>query len=207
MWWSRVFWRASLAMDPASRKLVQFGMIGLVVAAVLVAGFELKPAGILPVNGKLVVEITDAPPEISVPACGGREVTSLNVTIDSVKVHRAGAFNVTGEWVEVVSTARTIEFMQVKNTTELLGSVSLSEGTITSIRLHVTQAVARIGNSEHADNLWVPGGELKIPLESSLMVRSGLTTTIVLQPRVVSQGNAECKLTPVLAVKEVRGPR
>ena len=198
-------------MDPASGKLLQFGLIGLVVAAALVAGFELKPAGILPVNGTFIIEITNVAPDISAPgfACGDCEVTSLNVTVDSVKIHRAGAFNITGEWVEIVSTARTIDIMRVKNAAELLGSVSLSEGTITSVRLHLTQAVARIAKFEQPNTLIVPSDELKISLHSSAVVRSGMTTTIVVdfQPHVVCQGNGECRLTPVLAVKEIRGPR
>ena len=198
-------------MDPAFRRLLLFGLVGLVVASTLIAGFELRPAGIFPVNGQLVVEITDAPPGsgVSDRPCGDCGVTSLNVTIDSIRIHRTGALNLTGEWVEVLNSTqptRTFDITLLKNMTEVLGTISVPQSMITSVRLHVTSATAKLTGSGDLVSLEVPSGELKMAL-GSVQVRAGTTTTMVIdfQPHVVCQGNDRCKLTPVLALKSARG--
>lgn len=197
-------------MDPASSKLLQFGLIGLVMAGALVTAFEFRPAAIFPVNGTLVVEITDAPLDFASPdsSCGDCDVTSLNVTIDSVRVHRTGTLNLTGEWIEVLDGTRTLDMILLQNATQILGSVSVPQSMITSIRLHVTSAVAKLSGSGRVVSLEVPSDELRMALRSVVQVRGGMRTTIVVdfQPHVVCQGNGLCRLTPVLGLKTVRGP-
>lgn len=195
-------------MDPASRRLLEFGLIGLVLAGVLALGVESKPANILPVNGTLIVEITDAPLEghQGFP-CGDCIVTSVNVTIDSVKVHRAGVLDLGGESIEVLKTSVTLDLLKVTGPTQL-GSLNIHEGRITFVRLHVVKASATLMERQGIVILAVPSGDLKVNFQSFATVKAGLTTSIVIdfQPHVVCQGNDDCRLTPVLALKKVRGP-
>lgn len=197
-----------LIMDPASRKLFQFGIIGLVMASAVVAGFELRPVGVFSAYGTLVLEISSAPPDISSPpsVCKSCEVESLTVTVESVWAHRTGILNTEGEWVQVLST-KTFDLTHMVNVNELLGSSSIPPGEITQVRMNVTQAVARFSESSDPVTLDIPSGNLKINLQSAL-VKAGMTTTIVLEinPHIVCQGNEQCKLTPVLRVARVTGP-
>ncbi len=199
----------SLPLDPASRKLLELGLIGLILAGALILGLEYKPANIFPANGTLIVEITDSPPDIppGMP-CGDCVVTSVNVTIDSIKVHRVGVLNVAGESIEVLKTTTTLDLLKVRDSTQILGSLSVHEGQITIVQLHVVGARAAL-MGRGVVVLAVPSGELKVNLQSFATVKGGLTTSIVIdfQPHVACQGNGDCKLTPVLALKEVQGPR
>ena len=200
----------NLRLDPAFRKLLRFGILGLVIAGALVVGVELRPANIIPVNGTLVVEIVDAPlAELaSSTACGDCSVSSLNVTIDSVQVHREGALNLDGEWMEVLHDTTTIDIVQLKNMTEILGSATIPESMISSVRLHVSSASAKLSGSGTLVTLIIPSDELRIPLQSLVKVKGGLTTTMVIdfQPHVVCQGNGQCRLTPILVLKNIKGP-
>ncbi len=197
-------------LDPASSKLLQFGLIGLVMAGALVTAFEFRPAAIFPVNGTLVVKITDVPLDFASPdsLCGDCDVTSLNVTIDSVRVHRTGALNLTGEWIEVLSGTRTLDIILLQDATQVLGSVGVPQSMITSVRLHVASAVAKLSGSGQVVSLEVPSDELKMALGSIVQVKGGMTTVIVIdfQPHVVCQGNSQCRLTPVLGLKSAKGP-
>lgn len=208
MWERRVLRGVRLVLDPASRKLLEFGLIGLVLAGALALGVESKPANILPVNGTLIVEITDAPfgNNQGFP-CGDCVVTSVNVTIGSVKVHRAGVLDVGGESIEVLKTSVTLDLLKVTSPTQL-GSLNVHEGQITFVRLHVVEAKAMLMGRPRVVVLAVPSGDLKVNFQSFATVKAGLTTSIVIdfQPHVVCQRNDDCRLTPVLAVKEVRGP-
>lgn len=196
-------------MDPASRKLLEFGLIGLFIAGALALGLEYKPTNIFPTSGTLIVEITDTP--FGIPSgfpCGDCVATSVNVTIDSVKVHRAGVLNMAGETIEVLKTSTTLDLLKVTNTTQILGSLSVHEGQITSVQLHVVEAKAKL-MGRGVVVLAVPSGDLKVNFQSFASVKGGLTTSMVIdfQPHVACQGNEDCKLTPVLALKEVRGPQ
>ena len=198
-----------MVFEHSSRKLVWSALVGLLLAGAVAVGFELRPASIFPVNGTLVLEVADLPIEAAQGfACGKCEVTSLNVTVDSVRVHTSGALNLTSEWVEVLNSSQTFDIVKLTNTTQLLGSTSIPQTIITQIRLHITSAMAALSDTGQIIELTVPSGELKVNL-GSLEVRAGMTTTVVIdfQPHVVCQGNGECKLTPVLGIKEVTGPQ
>ena len=196
-------------MDPASSKVLQFGLIGLVIAGALAVTFEFRPMTIFPANGTLVVEITDVPPDLVSPdfPCGECDVTSLNVTISSVRVDRKGALNLVGEWIEILDGTRTLDIILLRDATQVLGSASVPQSMITSVRLHVTSAVAKLSGSGQVVSLEVPSEELRMALRS-VQVRVGMTTTIAIdfQPHVVCQGNGQCRLAPVLGLKSAKGP-
>ncbi len=188
-------------MDPASRKMVQFSLLGLVIAGAMIVGLQLRPASILPVNGTVNIQLAATDPIVSGGGSSCRidcNFTSLMVTVDSIKVHRTGALNFTAEWIVVVSSTKTIDLLQVKNIPQLLGSASVPEGMITQIRMNVTEATGTLASGKTV-SLIVPSGELKLNLQP-LTVTEGTTTsvTIEVEPHIVHTGNDQWKLTPVL---------
>ncbi len=200
----------SLVLDPASKKLVELGLIGLVIAGALLTGIELRPSTIFPNEGTLLLQITDAPSEVgSGNVCHDCAVTSLNVTVDSIMVHREGALNLTGGWIEGLHGPKTFDLSRLRGTTQILASASLPQGTINLIRLHVTVAVANLSLTRQIVMLDLPSDKLDVPL-GSVTVKGGLTTTVILDfPHTIDCGvDGRCILTPpVVHVKSVIGPK
>ncbi len=118
-------------------------------------------------------------------------LTSLVVNISAVRVHRSGALNLTGEWITLNDTPRTLDIFQLNSVTQL-SSRSMPEGTINVVRIDVTSATA---NGESI-NLTVPSNHLQA--EPSAQVTPGMTTKIVVVPHVVCAGNGKFLLTPEL---------
>ena len=180
-----------------------FGLLGLVIAGALIAAVQFRPASILPANGTLLVQLSATSADVAGTGrgcTGDCNFTSLLVTFDSVTVHRSGALNLTGDWITVVNTTKTIDITQLTNTAQIFGPASAPEGTITQIRMHVTKATGTLKNGQSV-SLTVPSDELKLNIDST--IRSGTTTSINIQiePHVVHQGNGEWKMTPVLRLK------
>ena len=187
-------------LHPVTRKLVEYGFVGLAIATAIIVGVQLKPASILPSNGTLQVRITDDPLTISCrhpPA--NVTLTSLTVTISSIEAHRVGALSITGDWVLVSSGTKPIDILQLGSLTPLIGSTSVPESTITSLRLNVSSVAATTSSGAHP-TLILSSDKLEVPLGSNGEVRTGMTTSIVIdfQPHVVCEGNPTLRLTPVL---------
>ncbi len=67
------------------------------------------------------------------------------MNISSVRVHRTGALNLTGEWITLNDTPRTLDIFQLNSITQL-SSRSLPEGTINIVRIDVASATASSDN-------------------------------------------------------------
>ena len=193
-------------MNPAAKKLFEYGIVGFVIATVLVAGLQIRPSSILPSTGSLQVEISSDPSTVS----GGHNVkvtvTSLNVTISSVSIHRTGAFNLTGDWINVTSFPKSIDLAKLTTTTSLLGSITLPEGQLNLVRIEVQFARAATTSSCGTANVLVSGGHLQAQITTQ--VQSGKTTTVVVdvvQPHLVCEGNGTLRLTPELTASS-EGP-
>jgi len=118
---------------------------------------------------------------------------SLVMNISSVRVHRTGALNLTGEWITLNDTPRTLDIFQLNSITQL-SSRSLPEGTINIVRIDVASATA---SSDHGPiSLIVSSDHLQA--EPSGQVTGGMTTSIVVMPHVVCEGNGTFRLTPEL---------
>ena len=96
----------------------------------------------------------------------------------------------TGEWITLNDTPRTLDIFQLNSVTQL-SSRSLPEGTINVVRIDVASATANGSVS-----LIVPPGHLQA--EPSAQVIGGMTTSIVVMPHVVCTGNGKFLLTPEL---------
>jgi len=154
--------------------------------------------------GTLQVSIT-ADPSTSDPlsvTCHGQRgqvqnLTSLLVDISSVQVHRTGALNLTGDWLNVSATSRNVDLLQLNSLTQL-GSISVTDGVINLVRLTVgSTATGR--TSAGSVSVTVSSGHLDAQV--SAQVTSGKLTSITLeivQPHVVCLGNGDFRLTPEL---------
>src|SRR5260370_2819252 len=129
-------------------------------------------------------------------ACHGSQghnvtLTSLVVKITSVSVHRSGALNLTGEWIPLNDTPRTLDILQLTSVMQL-GSTTVKEGTINIGRIDVASATASSNNGPL--NLVVSSDHLQA--NPNVQVNGGMTATIIGTLSVVSQRNVTLRLTP-----------
>ncbi len=206
-------------MDKAARSVLFFAIIGVLAASSVIGVFQ--SATVIAKNGTLAIYFTSMPPDIqsdtivpgdlaTVGVQSSAQIVSLNVTIDSVSVHRNGAFEESG-WTVITNTPVTFDVVKTANVTMLIGMGQIPEQNITMVRLHVASATAAVkdpqGNVE-GKSVVVSSNQLKIPL-GSVRVRGQLNTDIMLasEPHIIVQGNGTIRLTPVLRVERVTGPQ
>jgi len=177
-----------------------------VIAIALIAGLQVKPQSFLPSMGTLQLSIigdplTSDPLSVTCHGSHGGQVqnlTSLVVNISSVQVHRTGALNLTGDWLNITTFPNTLDLLQLKSFTQLLGSTSVPDGVINLVRVTVgpTATASVVGASSVPVN--VSSGHLDA--QTNAQVTSGKVTSItleVVQPHVVCDGKG-FRLTPEL---------
>jgi Domain of unknown function (DUF4382) len=194
-----------------TKKLVGYGIVGLVIAVALIAGLQVRPQTILPTTGQVQISITGGPlitDPLSVTCHGNanqrsqrdqvENLTSLVVNISSVQVHRTGELNLTGDWITIPNAPKTLDLLDLRSFNQLLGSTSMPDGVINLVRLTVgSTATAGIGTG--SKSVTVSSGHLDV--QTNAQVTSGKVTRITLelvQPHVVCQGNGDLRLTPEL---------
>ncbi len=196
-------------MDSPSKRMLEFGFIGLALAAALIVGLEAKPSTVLPLTGTLSVELTDTRPySPDGGVCHDCPVTSLNVTVDSVMAHREGVLNLTGGWFKISHGPSTLDIVDLTSVGQLIGQGTLPPGTINLIRLNVSSAIAVLSSTSRTVQVDVPGGKIDVVLDRQAEVRSGMITTVILDlpSSIICNGNSGmCHLKPVLLSK-VEGP-
>ncbi len=124
-------------------------------------------------------------------------LTSLVVTVSLVQVHRTGALNLTGDWLNVTASPRTLDLLQLKSLTQL-GSISVTDGVINLVRLIVSPTATADTN---AGPVSVTVSSSHLDAQTNAQVTSGKVTSITLelvQPHVVCEGNGDFRLTPEL---------
>ena len=220
-------------MDLATRKMVYYGLLGLLIAGSTIAVFRVAPR-ITPVqfltpDGSFAVYFSSIPSDIqsnpTVPVLGvplGSQsdnghgngnvnftVVSLKVTIDSVMIHQNGA-NDTG-WMTVSKGAVTIDLLKASSVSVLLASDKVPAENVTMVQLHVSNATATVKDQLGVltvKTVVVSSDNLKIPLDSGAIVKGQMSTSVVAyRPHIVVQGNGTIRLTPVLGVSSVSGPQ
>ena len=197
------------AFNPATKRLFEYGLIGLAIGAAIVAGLQLRPIGIFPTQGILQIYLTDGVPVVDfsqpqLSSCHGNcSASSLNVKITAIEVHTSGINNMTGVWTAVCAKQlpMTVDLVKVMDIAKNLCGASIQPDTITNVRMTVdessiTAQITGVGFK----NCTVPSGKLEIPLSPLAEIRAGKTTTITVdfQPHIVITGTGDCKLTPVL---------
>jgi len=116
-----------------TRKVGLYGTIGVLVAALIIAGIVfsgLRLPTFIPNTGTLIIKLTDAPANI----------THLNVTITSVSIHRVEDDvweNLT--FVGGVSNV-SLDLLELENVTRDLSETDIPSGNYTKIRLGIGEA-------------------------------------------------------------------
>lgn len=147
-------------------------------------------------TGAVEVRVTDAP---------AGNITSVNVTVDQIRIHRAGAGNESGwETIPIVVNGNvtsnvTFDLYQIVGNETVLGyEPSVVAGNYTQLRMHIISVNVTIDGEIRSAS--VPSEWLKVvrPFE----VESGGTTTLVIDfnvaKSIVVTGAGDVKLKPVV---------
>src|SRR2546428_13145912 len=114
--------------------MVFFGLVGLLIAGSTIAVFQVAPSvlpSVLAKDGTVSIYFASTPSDISgsqntgvsnavqlsslaASAKPAMSITSLNVTIDSVMVHKSGEANDSG-WVEISHGSVTLDLLKPTN--------------------------------------------------------------------------------------------
>jgi len=152
----------------------------LVIGTIAVAGIKF-PSLIFPAfvsnKGKLTIQITDKPTNL----------THLNLTIDSLSIHREGGGN--ESWVNLTLTGGKpvyFDLLALQNVSLTLSETQVPAGNYTMIKMHVLTANATDINGKTFELNKVPSENMKILLQPHLIMKNGgaITLLIDIQPEV-----------------------
>ncbi len=170
------------------RNLGMYGAVGVLVAALIIAGIVfsgLRLPTFVPNTGTLIIKLTDAPANI----------THLNVTITGVSVQRVENDNETWVNLEFVGGVSNVslDLLELENVTRDLSVTDIPSGNYTKIRLDIGAA-----NVTYAEGGWdpvnVPSG--KIDLMVHFEIESGGVRILLIDMWVAISNNHN--LRPVL---------
>jgi hypothetical protein len=165
------FWKVKINMGNGIRQLGLFGVAGVLVAALIIAGFVIGN-NVFEVAGKstLTIQIMDKPVELD----------HLNMTIDWVKIQDEGE-----NWYNLTLKTEPFYFdlLTLQNVSETLSETELPAGNYTKIWMHVLTANATYPDGNVTD-LTVPSDTIKVLLKPHLSLEDGgqMTVLIDLQP-------------------------
>ena len=220
-------------MDLATRKMMYYGLLGLLIAGSTIAVFRVTPR-IIPVqfltqDGTFAVYFSSMPSDIqsnqgvsnlilppSLQTTSGNSpghilstLVSVDVTIDSVMIHQNGAND--ADWMPVSHGSVTIDLLKTDSVSVLLASDRVPAENVTMVQLHVSNATATVKDPLgflSVKSVVVSGQNLRIPLESGAIVKGQMSTSVVAyRPHIVVEGNGTIRLSPVLGVASVSGPQ
>jgi len=161
-------------MSKANAKIGLFGIAGILMAVVVIAGFVSVSDIIRPVNGTLTIQIMDKPVALK----------HLNMTIDWVKIKDEN-----GNWYDLELANPNEEgtfyfdLLALQYVSETLSITEIPEANYTAIWIHVLTANATYPDETTAD-LRVPSDVIKVLLKPQLSLEGGGQVTILidLQP-------------------------
>jgi hypothetical protein len=204
-------------MDRATRRMLYFAVIGLLLASSMIAVFQATP--VLAKDGTVSVylsniqtdingqpTITGSPPQSVNAHVSGRPtgtLLSLNVTIDSVSIDRNdNSSPVTS------NTKFTFDVLRPFSVSTLISSAKVPAENVTMVTLHVASATAAVQGINGLQTVKVPSSELKIPVQPALEVKAQTSSSIVISgtAHIVFTGNGQIILTPVLHAQKMTGP-
>ncbi|UCH72341.1 MAG: DUF4382 domain-containing protein [Thermoplasmatales archaeon] len=138
-------------------------------------------------TGVLLLQITDAPSDLN--------ITKALVNISNIEVHLIA----TG-WCTVVEESQLFDLIELKDVKKILGSVTLSTGRYTQIRLHIDNALVTIDGIEH--NLKIPSNTVQ--LISPFSINENETTTLTIdfdvQDSVFPTGSGKYMMKPTIKI-------
>jgi len=203
-------------MDLATKKMVYYGLVGLLIAGSTVALFQASPFQILPKDGTLSIYLSNIQPDILVNpnvasatqassanapgrTCGA--VLSLNLTIDRVTIHKNGDTNDGG--MVVSNTKFIFDVCRSFDVSTLISNSEVPVENVTMVSLHVASAAAAVQGLSGPQSVKVPSDELKIPVSPVVHIKAQMNSSIVISgtAHIVFQGNGNITLTPVLQAR------
>ena len=161
-------------MQKTNAKTGYFGIVGILIAVVIIAGFVALNNLIQPVEGTLTIKIMDKPVELKY----------LNMTIDWAKIK-----DEEGNWYDLEiqdpdeDGTFYFDLLALQNVSETLSVTEIPEANYTAIWIHVLNANATYPDESTAD-LEVPSDVIKVLLKPHLTLEGGgqVTVLIDLQP-------------------------
>ncbi len=209
-------------LDLATRKMVYYGLLGLLVAGSTIAVFQVAPqifpTSPLAKDGTLSIYLGSIQPDIfsnplmafspsqssipQVPQKPSGSILSLNVTIDSVTIHKNADSNDIGK---TLSIRFTFDVLKPFSVSDLIASAQVPVENVTMVDLHVAGAIASVQGLSGLQPVKVPSDQLKIPVSPAVHVSAQMNSSVVISgsAHIVFQGNGNITLTPVLRA----GPR
>jgi hypothetical protein len=121
---------------------------------------------------------------------------AVYVTISSLMLHSNS-----GGWITVSNATETV---QITDTPQLLASSTIPAGNYTEVRLVVSSAEVTIGPINVSAS--VPSGVIKVPIiRGGLRVSGGSTAglKILIGPHLVTTGNGQVMISPVVTAEQV----
>ncbi len=210
-------------MDLATRKMVYYGLLGLLVAGSIIGAFRLAPSSMvsfLAKDGTLNIYMAGIQPDIpgntiipsSSPAHDWLQntvkspptITSLNVTISSVSIHASGDSDT--DW-RTKNVTFTFDVMKPFSVSPLIASFKVPVENVTMVTMHVSKAAASVAGMGLVP-VKVPSGDLRINVNAGAEVAGQETTKLTVSgtAHVVFTGMGSINLTPVLQVQKIEGP-
>ncbi len=213
-------------MDLATRKMVYYGLLGLLVAGSTIAVFQVAPqvfpTSLLAKDGTLSIYLESIQPDISSnpmitfsplqspisqnPPGLSNSLLSLNVTIDSVTIHSNSDSNDAGM---TTNTKFTFDVLKPFNVSTLISNAKVPVENVTIVDLHVGSAKAAVQGLVGLQPVKVPSNVLKIPVSPAVHIKAQMSSSIVISgtAHIVFEGNGDIMLTPVLHVEKTTGPQ
>lgn len=143
-------------------------------------------------TGQLVLKITDDP---------DLNITKAVVRISQVTVHRSATVNnTTAGWEMIVNESQTFDLISLQNVTAFFGSVNLSVGMYTQIRLLVESCVITVNGTEY--DCKVPSDKIKLNTPFTLLPSQTITLIMDfdVQESVHENGNGNYIFNPVITI-------
>jgi hypothetical protein len=156
----RPFWHRPLVWAPVIAAIV-LGLIAYFVATAVISPRTVR-------SGSLEVWVTDDRPT---------EISSVEVTITEVQVHRAGDDSADDDgWMTVISDYRTFDLIALRDSDMpgLLGDGQLEAGHYTQIRLSVDNVTVDDMAAE------VPGDNIRVVGQFDIEIKADCTTQVTL---------------------------
>jgi hypothetical protein len=208
-------------MDLATRKIMYYGLVGLLIAGSTIAVFQASPVQFFPKDGTLSIYLADIQPDIpsntliplsplqspipQIPQRPSSTILSLNVTIDSVTIHSNGDSNDAGM---ITKTKFTFDVLKPFSVSTLISKSSVPVENVTMVDLHVASATAAVQGLVGLQPVKVPSDALKIPVSPAVHIKAQMNSSIVISgnAHIVFAGNSII-LTPVLHVEKTTEPQ
>ncbi len=205
-------------MDLATRRIIYYGLVGLLIAGSTIAVFQASPVQFFPKDGTLSIYLADISsntliplsplqsPIPQIPQKPSGSILSLNVTIDSVTIHSNGDSNNAGMTTNIKFTFDVLKPFSVST---LISNAKVPVENVTMVDLHVASVAAAVQGRVGLQPVKVPSDELKIPVSPAVHIKAQMSSSIVISgtAHVVFEGNGDIMLTPVLHVEKTTGPQ